>query len=91
MLEFELFDIDVWNCVIECLDCQIYIGLFYCELDLVIVRYLVQVDWNRCLSVKSYVDECEQFLMVNLFVVLEVVLGDVIVLVIVDWVRQVVD
>lgn len=91
MLEPELLDTDAWNCAIECLDCQIHIGPSYCEPDPVTARYSAQVDWNRRPSAKSHADEREQFLMANLLAALEVALGDVTALAIVDRVRQVAD
>lgn len=91
MLEPELLDTNAWNCAIECLDCQIHIGPSYCEADPVTARYSAQVDWNRRPSAKSHADEREQFLMANLLVALEVALGDVTALAIVDRVRQVAD
>ncbi|WP_241296855.1 Lar family restriction alleviation protein [Pseudomonas aeruginosa] len=91
MLKPELLDTNAWNCAIECLDCQVYIGPSYCEPDTVTARYSAQVDWNRRPSAKSHADEREQFLMANLLVALEVALGDVTALAIVDRVRQVAD
>ncbi|EOI1385580.1 hypothetical protein [Pseudomonas aeruginosa] len=91
MLEPELLDTNAWNCAIECLDCQVYIGPSYCEPDTVTARYSAQVDCNRRPSAKSHADEREQFLMANLLVALEVALGDVTALAIVDRVRQVAD
>ncbi|MCZ7819923.1 hypothetical protein O8J68_32495, partial [Pseudomonas aeruginosa] len=82
---------NAWNCAIECLDCQVYIGPSYCEPDTVTARYSAQVDCNRRPSAKSHADEREQFLMANLLVALEVALGDVTALAIVDRVRQVAD
>ncbi|EPK7007253.1 Lar family restriction alleviation protein, partial [Pseudomonas aeruginosa] len=52
MLEPELLDTNAWNCAIECLDCQVYIGPSYCEPDTVTARYSAQVDWNRRPSAK---------------------------------------
>lgn len=91
MLEPELLDTNAWNCAIECLDCQVYIGPSYCEPDTVTARYSAQVDWNRRPSAKNHADEREQFLMANLLAALEVALGDVAALAIVDRVRQVAD
>ncbi|MCO3249106.1 hypothetical protein FA211_08710 [Pseudomonas aeruginosa] len=91
MLEPELLDTNAWNCAIECLDCQVHIGPSYCEPDPGTARYSAQVDWNRRPSAKSHADEREQFLMANLLVALEVALGDVTALAIVDRVRQVAD
>ncbi|HIE2524405.1 hypothetical protein [Pseudomonas aeruginosa] len=91
MLEPELLDTNAWNCAIECLDCQVYIGPSYCEPDTVTARYSAQVDWNRRPSAKSHADEREQFLMANLLAALEVALGNVAALAIVDRVRQVAD
>ena len=91
MLEPELLDTDAWNCAIECLDCQVHIGPSYCEPDPVTARYSAQVDWNRRPSAKSHADEREQFLMANLLAALEVALGDVAALAIVDRVRQATD
>ncbi|PXB97631.1 hypothetical protein C0043_42250, partial [Pseudomonas aeruginosa] len=70
---------------------QVYIGPSYCEPDTVTARYSAQVDCNRRPSAKSHADEREQFLMANLLVALEVALGDVTALAIVDRVRQVAD
>lgn len=91
MLEPELLDTDAWNCAIECQDCQVHIGPSYCEPDPVTARYSAQVDWNRRPSAKSHADEREQFLMANLLAALEVALGNVAALAIVDRVRQVAD
>lgn len=91
MLEPELLDTNAWNCAIECLDCQVYIGPSYCEPDTVTARYSAQVDWNRRPSAKSHADEREQFLMANLLAALEVALGNVAALAIVDRVRQATD
>lgn len=91
MLEPDLLDTDAWNCAIECLDCQVHIGPSYCEPDPVTARYSAQVDWNRRPSAKSHADEREQFLMANLLAALEVALGNVAALDIVDRVRQVAD
>ncbi|HII2942076.1 TPA: hypothetical protein ACY17N_005080, partial [Pseudomonas aeruginosa] len=91
MLEPELLDTDAWNSAIECQDCQVHIGPSYCEPDPVTARYSAQVDWNRRPNAKSHADEREQFLMANLLAALEVALGDVAALAIVDRVRQVAD
>ncbi|EPB5740786.1 Lar family restriction alleviation protein [Pseudomonas aeruginosa] len=91
MLEPELLDTDAWNCAIECLDCQVHIGPSYCEPDPVTARYSAQIDWNRRPSAKNHADEREQFLMANLLAALEVALGDVAALAIVDRVRQATD
>lgn len=91
MLEPELLDTDAWNCAIECLDCRVHIGPSYCEPDPLTARYSAQVDWNRRPSAKAPADEREQFLMANLLAALEVALGNVAALAIVDRVRQVAD
>ncbi|MEL3807043.1 hypothetical protein V2V80_35145, partial [Pseudomonas aeruginosa] len=91
MLEPEQFDSGAWNCAVECLDCEVHVGPSYCEPDPVTARYSAQVDWNRRPSAKNHADEREQFLMANLLAALEVALGDVAALAIVDRVRQVAD
>ncbi|MBG5234639.1 hypothetical protein GHU69_30610, partial [Pseudomonas aeruginosa] len=66
-------------------------GPSYCEPDPVTARYSAQIDWNRRPSAKNHADEREQFLMANLLAALEVALGDVAALAIVDRVRQATD